>query len=77
MASTGDLAAMVPRYTRPEMAAIWPPENRYRIWCEIEALAAEGEIIDACVVGEPSSSQQLGDMIKVGRRKVRALIRVT
>lgn len=32
---------MVPRYTRPEMAAIWAPENRYRIWFEIEALAAE------------------------------------
>ena len=34
----------------------------------VEALAAEGEAIDACVVGEPSSSQHLGDMIKVGRR---------
>ncbi|HEY8290104.1 MAG TPA: adenylosuccinate lyase, partial [Acetobacteraceae bacterium] len=33
---------MVPRYTRPEMGAIWAPENRYRIWFEIEALAAEG-----------------------------------
>ena len=33
---------MVPRYTRPEMAAIWAPENRFRIWFEIEALAAEG-----------------------------------
>ena len=33
---------MVPRYSRPEMAAIWAPENRYRIWFEIEALAAEG-----------------------------------
>ena len=32
---------MVPRYTRPVMAAIWAPENRYRIWFEIEALAAE------------------------------------
>ena len=32
---------MVPRYTRPEMAAIWAPENRFRIWFEIEALAAE------------------------------------
>jgi adenylosuccinate lyase len=32
---------MVPRYTRPDMAAIWAPENRYRIWFEIEALAAE------------------------------------
>ncbi|MDG6094472.1 adenylosuccinate lyase [Acetobacter sp. AN02] len=32
---------MVPRYTRPVMAAIWAPENRYRIWFEIEALACE------------------------------------
>ncbi|WP_428535527.1 adenylosuccinate lyase [Rhodopila sp.] len=32
---------MIPRYSRPEMAAIWAPENRYRIWFEIEALAAE------------------------------------
>ena len=34
---------MVPRYTRPQMAAIWAPENRYRIWFEIEALAAIGD----------------------------------
>jgi adenylosuccinate lyase len=32
---------MVPRYSRPEMVAIWAAENRYRIWFEIEALAAE------------------------------------
>jgi adenylosuccinate lyase len=32
---------MVPRYTRPEMEAIWAPANRYRIWFEIETLAAE------------------------------------
>jgi adenylosuccinate lyase len=32
---------MVPRYARPEMTAIWSPESRYRIWFEIEALAAE------------------------------------
>ena len=32
---------MVPRYTRPAMAAIWAPENRFRIWFEIEALACE------------------------------------
>jgi succinyl-diaminopimelate desuccinylase len=34
----------------------------------IEQLQAEGERIDGCVVGEPSSSEILGDMIKVGRR---------
>jgi succinyl-diaminopimelate desuccinylase len=34
----------------------------------VAALKAEGEVIDHCVVGEPSSSTALGDMIKVGRR---------
>ncbi|HMG79337.1 MAG TPA: adenylosuccinate lyase [Xanthobacteraceae bacterium] len=31
----------VPRYTRPQMAAIWSPETRFRIWFEIEAHAAD------------------------------------
>jgi len=30
----------IPRYTRPQMAAIWTPETRFRIWFEIEAYAA-------------------------------------
>jgi adenylosuccinate lyase len=34
---------MIPRYSRPEMAAIWEPENRYRIWFEIEAHAADAQ----------------------------------
>ena len=34
----------------------------------VQTLMAEGETIDACVVGEPSSSTHLGDMIKIGRR---------
>ena len=32
---------MIPRYTRPEMAAIWEPENRFRIWLEVEIAACE------------------------------------
>ncbi len=32
---------MIPRYTRPQMAAIWTPETRFRIWFEIEAHAAD------------------------------------
>jgi adenylosuccinate lyase len=32
---------MVPRYSRPEMTAIWSAENRYRIWWQIEVFAAE------------------------------------
>lgn len=34
----------------------------------LETLAARGETIDHCIVGEPSSKERLGDMIKVGRR---------
>ena len=33
---------MIPRYSRPEMAAIWSPETRFRIWFEIEAAALDG-----------------------------------
>ncbi|HEY0324963.1 MAG TPA: lyase family protein, partial [Allosphingosinicella sp.] len=32
---------MVPRYSRPAMAAIWSPESRFRIWFEIEAHALD------------------------------------
>ncbi len=32
---------MIPRYTRPEMAEIWSPETRFRIWFEIEAHACD------------------------------------
>ncbi len=32
---------MIPRYSRPEMSAIWSAENRFRIWWEIEVFAAE------------------------------------
>ena len=32
---------MIPRYTRSEMAAIWEPQTRFRIWFEIEAHAAD------------------------------------
>ena len=32
---------MVPRYSRPEMTAIWSADNRYRIWWQIEVFAAE------------------------------------
>ncbi|MDZ3836557.1 MAG: adenylosuccinate lyase [Rhodospirillales bacterium] len=34
---------MIPRYSRPEMAALWEPEARFRIWLEIETLACEAQ----------------------------------
>lgn len=35
---------MIERYTRPEMAAIWKDENRFRIWLDIEVLAMEAMV---------------------------------
>src|SRR5260370_3100922 len=32
---------MISRYTRPEMAAIWEAQTRFKIWFEIEAHAAD------------------------------------
>ena len=32
---------MIPRYSRPQMASIWAPETRFRIWFEIEAHALD------------------------------------
>jgi succinyl-diaminopimelate desuccinylase len=44
----------------------------------VDALAAEGEAIDHCVVGEPTSAELFGDMVKVGRRgSINAEITVT
>ena len=34
---------MIPRYSRPEMVAIWEPANKFRIWFEIEAHAADAQ----------------------------------
>ncbi|PZO66970.1 MAG: adenylosuccinate lyase [Paracoccus denitrificans] len=32
---------MIPRYSRPDMVAIWSPETKFRIWYEIEAYAGD------------------------------------
>ncbi len=34
---------MIPRYSRAEMAQIWEPENKFRIWFEIEAHACDAQ----------------------------------
>ncbi len=50
---------MVPRYARPEMTAIWEPENKFRIWFEIEAHATQ-KLADLGVVPE-SAAKALWD----------------
>ncbi len=34
---------MIPRYSRPEMTAIWAPENKFKIWLDIEAHACDAQ----------------------------------
>lgn len=44
----------------------------------LDALAQDGESLDACLVGEPTSEERLGDMVKIGRRgALNARLRVT
>ena len=32
---------MIPRYTRPVMAELWSPKNRYQKWLDVEIAACE------------------------------------
>jgi adenylosuccinate lyase len=34
---------MIPRYSRPEMVALWEPATKFRIWFEIEAHACDAQ----------------------------------
>ena len=60
---------MVPRYSRPEVTAIWSAENRYRIWWQVEVFAAEamGRIgmipaEDAATIREAYDANVLGEI---------------
>jgi adenylosuccinate lyase len=46
---------MIPRYSRPEMRAIWEPETRFRIWFEIEAHAASA-MVDLGIVPKEAAA---------------------
>ena len=43
------LTAMIMRYSRPEMRAIWTDENRLKIWLEIEMLASAALVKEGIV----------------------------
>ena len=45
---------MIPRYSRPEMVAVWSPETRFRIWFEIEAHACDA-LADLGVIPEEAA----------------------
>ena len=43
---------MIPRYSRPIMSQIWDDENRFKIWFEIEAHAADGMVNEGTIPEE-------------------------
>jgi len=45
---------MIPRYSRPQMVAIWEPQARFRIWFEIEAHACDA-LADIGVIPKESA----------------------
>ncbi len=47
--STFYAQAMITRYSRPEMRAIWTDENKLRIWLQIELLASEALVKEGVV----------------------------
>ena len=55
---------MIPRYSRPEMVAIWSPETKFRIWFEIEAHACDA-LAELGVIPDGGRQDHLGK----GRRR--------
>jgi adenylosuccinate lyase len=56
---------MIPRYSRPEMVAIWAPRTRFRIWFEIEAHACDA-LAEIGVIPKESAKaiwEKAGDVI--------------
>ncbi len=47
---------MIPRYSRPEMTAIWSPEMKFTIWFEIEAHAAD-KMADLGVIPQEAAAK--------------------
>ena len=47
---------MIPRYSRPEMVAIWSPETKFRIWFEIEAYASDAQAENGVIPKEAAKT---------------------
>jgi adenylosuccinate lyase len=69
---------MIPRYSRPEMTAIWSPETRFRIWFEIEAHACDA-LAEIGVVPKEAAAAiwKKGGAAKFDPEKIDAIERVT
>ena len=69
---------MIPRYSRPDMVAIWSAETRFRIWFEIEAHAAQA-MADIGMIPQTAARtiRERGDAAHFDVEKIDAIERVT
>ncbi len=69
---------MIPRYSRPEMTAVWSPETRFRIWFEIEAFACEA-LAEIGVIPKEAAKAiwEKGGKAKFDVERIEAIERVT
>ena len=69
---------MIPRYSRPEMVAIWSPETRFRIWFEIEAHACDA-LAELGVIPKAAAKTiwEKGNAAKFDVEKIDEIERVT
>jgi len=51
---------LIPRYTRPEMGALWSDESRYQLWLEVELTAAEAMAAQGLVPAEVARRLRAG-----------------
>jgi adenylosuccinate lyase len=69
---------MIPRYSRPEMTAVWSPETRFRIWFEIEAYACEALAEIGIIPKEAAKAiWEKGRNAKFDVERIEAIERVT
>ena len=69
---------MIPRYSRPEMVAVWSAETRFRIWFEIEAFACEA-MAELGVIPKESAKaiREKGAKVKFDVARIDDIERVT
>jgi len=68
---------MIPRYARPEMAAIWSPETRFRIWFEIEAHACDAQAALGVIPAEAAAAVWKADGVAFDTSRIDEIEAVT
>jgi adenylosuccinate lyase len=67
---------MIPRYTPPELAALWSPERRYQVWLEVE-LAACRAMEDAQIVPEGTAARIEAQKVELSATRIDEIERTT